>query len=458
MAMWLAADHLDFLGDDEVASAWLRRGRTLVGDDPCPELGYILLIEGDVALLARSDPVTAEQRSREALDLARVVGDIGVEVVALATLGWALLVSGNTGEGFECLDESAALAVGEEFSETSSQGWALCHTVSACVDAGDFKRAEQWSRVLHAWSTSWRARHFFGMCRTSYGDLLGTAGDWATAEQELRSAMDDARATRPAFAATTAVRLGRLRVRQGDLVEARALFEEALPTPQATLALGELDLAEGDARGAQDAAERVLRRLDEATLLDRFPALELLARSQAAGGDHHAARLTAERLEHAAGQVPTLFMRGRARLVRAQVACQAADHDVARRAAEDAIDLLSESSAPYEAAEARLVLADALKQLGRSDRAAAQERAALEAFALLGTHVEARRRHRTDDLSVREAEILRLVAQGRSDSQVAEQLFLSTHTIHRHVANIRTRLGVSSRAAAVARAIDRGLL
>jgi hypothetical protein len=67
MAMWLASDHLDFRGDDAVALAWLRRGRALVRDhEPCPEQGWITLLEADIALLAQSDPATAEHRAREA--------------------------------------------------------------------------------------------------------------------------------------------------------------------------------------------------------------------------------------------------------------------------------------------------------------------------------------------------------------------------------------------------------
>jgi pimeloyl-ACP methyl ester carboxylesterase/DNA-binding CsgD family transcriptional regulator len=61
-------------------------------------------------------------------------------------------------------------------------------------------------------------------------------------------------------------------------------------------------------------------------------------------------------------------------------------------------------------------------------------------------------------LSPREVEVLRLVAAGRTDAEIASELVLSAHTVHRHVANIRTRLGVSSRAAAAAWAVDHGLL
>jgi ATP/maltotriose-dependent transcriptional regulator MalT len=459
MAMWLASDHLDFRGDDALASAWLQRGRTLLrGSEPCSELGFILLLDADIALLARADPSGAERLALEALALARSIDDVGVEVVALAILGSALLASGRVAEGLQRLEECAAMAIGEQFVETAAPGWALCHVVSACADVGDFGRAAQWSRALHSWSTVWQARHFFGVCRTAYGEVLATSGEWTTAEEELVSALIDLRATRPALAAPTAVRLGRLRMRQGDLAEARALFTSALPLPQAILALGEMDLAQGDAAAGVDASDRVLRRLGEASVLDRFPALELLARARAAVGEQTGADEATLQLEAEVERLATPYMRGRARLVRARVQAAAGDHDGARQSAEDAADLFTGCSAPYEAAEARLVLSSALEALGRHERARAEDAAARKAFGLLHTVAPAGRGTSGERLSPREADILRLVAQGLGDAQIAERLFLSPHTVHRHIANIRTKLDVPSRAAAVAHASSAGLL
>jgi pimeloyl-ACP methyl ester carboxylesterase len=61
-------------------------------------------------------------------------------------------------------------------------------------------------------------------------------------------------------------------------------------------------------------------------------------------------------------------------------------------------------------------------------------------------------------LSGREREVLAMVARGLSDREIAEQLVLSHHTVHRHVANIRHKLGRGSRTAAVAEAARLGLL
>ena len=62
------------------------------------------------------------------------------------------------------------------------------------------------------------------------------------------------------------------------------------------------------------------------------------------------------------------------------------------------------------------------------------------------------------ELSEREREVLHLVAEGLSDSEIAERLVLSPHTVHRHVANIRRKLGLHSRSAAAAAAARAGLI
>jgi DNA-binding NarL/FixJ family response regulator len=62
------------------------------------------------------------------------------------------------------------------------------------------------------------------------------------------------------------------------------------------------------------------------------------------------------------------------------------------------------------------------------------------------------------DLTEREREVLALVAEGLDDTAIAHRLVLSSHTIHRHMANIRTRLRQPSRAAAVALAARHGLI
>ena len=209
------------------------------------------------------------------------------------------------------------------------------------------------------------------------------------------------------------MRLGHLRLRQGKEDEARALFERALPLPQAVIAIGELDLAAGDATAAAEAAERVLRNLPGKASSTGS------RRSSCSPARTPPAAITSApgswplRLARDAERLATPYMRGRAARVQADVLMAAGDHDAARRAAEDAVDLFAASSAPYECAHARLLRAGALEALGRGDQAEAEARAARETLALLGARQEPED-GRPAELTVREVEILRLVADGLS--------------------------------------------
>jgi LuxR family transcriptional regulator, maltose regulon positive regulatory protein len=106
--------------------------------------------------------------------------------------------------------------------------------------------------------------------------------------------------------------------------------------------------------------------------------------------------------------------------------------------------------------------------MGRSESAIREARSAVEALDGLLPRERARAEavlaQRDDEgldahpLTPRQVEVLRLIAEGLSDQEIAERLVLSEHTVHRHVANIYTRLGCSSRAAAVAQASRRNLI
>jgi pimeloyl-ACP methyl ester carboxylesterase/DNA-binding CsgD family transcriptional regulator len=80
------------------------------------------------------------------------------------------------------------------------------------------------------------------------------------------------------------------------------------------------------------------------------------------------------------------------------------------------------------------------------------------ALTFLGVRGASSTNGRGTGLTARERDVLRLVARGLTDQQIAGQLVVSAHTVHRHVANVRRKLGVSSRAAAVAWAAQHGLV
>jgi ATP/maltotriose-dependent transcriptional regulator MalT len=362
------------------------------------------------------------------------------------------------------LDEASAVAAGEDFDLPISPAWAICILIAACERVGDFDRVSQWCKAMQSMGERLNGRHLIGVCRSAYGQVLACQGDWPAAEAELVAALGDLEAMRPGMAPDGLARLGELRARQGRAEEARVLFERARPHGPALVGLGALALEAGNNQGAADMAERILRRIGEAAPVARVPVLELLARARAGLGMPDAAAETLGELERIVEGIGTPYFEGRTRLVAGELAQQTGDHEEARRNLEDALDLFAESAAPYEAGLTRLALSHTLAALGRADAADAEARAARETFAALGadrdvartagvTHASA-----LGELTRRELEVLRLVAQGLSDAEIAERLVVSPHTVHRHVANVRTKLRLPSRAAAVAYATSAGLL
>jgi ATP/maltotriose-dependent transcriptional regulator MalT len=305
-------------------------------------------------------------------------------------------------------------------------------------------------------------------------------GTWLEAEQELMAATGELAASRPAMTADGPVRLAELRRRQGRLVEAASLFEQSEPHGLAALGRAELAFDRGDFRAAADQAERFLRRVASHNRTDRAAGLDLLVRALVGVRDMDGARTALAELQGIAQIVGTLPLKAAASFAAGCVAAAAGEANAARRSLEDAVDLFLRSAAPYELARARIELARVLGSLGQipdavqeAQRAIAQLielKAELEiarARQVLDTLGRAESAHRasTDDadtsragLTDREIEVLRLVAAGLSNQTIGARLFLSEHTVHRHVANIFSKLSVSSRAAAVAQAARRGLL
>jgi len=493
VAAWLAADYREFRGEGSVGRGWLQRAHSaLDGLDESADHGWVTLIDADFALNLDADVVRAERLSIEAATLGQRLGVADLEAVGLAQGGIATVLQGRVDEGMRRLDEASVIAASEDLQLPVSAGWALCCLISACDGVGDFARAAQWCATMRDFTDRWGGRQILGVCRSAYGRVLAAGGDWPAAEAELTAAVADMSAARPGIAAGGLVRLGEHRARQGRADEARELFEQA--GPAGFVGLGQLALDGGDVRGAADIAERVLRALPEEVLLERLPALELLARAQAATGTRATADAALTELARIAERLDTPYLRARARLVAGELAAARADHEAARQACEDAIDCFTEGSAPYEVAVARVELARALRALGQAERAAAEARAARETFGMLGAARDLERAEAflteaadvvppgseagrgvgaepdgaddergaasppRDELSPREIEVLKLVAQGCSDAEIAERLVVSPHTVHRHVANIRAKLRLPSRAAAVAYAAREGLL
>jgi DNA-binding CsgD family transcriptional regulator len=379
--------------------------------------------------------------------LGRELGDIDLEMTALALEGLARVSQGEVAAGMARLDEATTAATAGEMHDHVAIGFSCCYLIFACERVRDFERAGQWCQRLSRMAEGWNVRALRSVCRAHYGSVLMLRGDWAEAEIVLSEAAA-ALAARPAEGRDALARLAELRHRQGQPEKALALIAEAEHHPIAVLTQGALALERGDAVAAADCATRYLRQIGAATT-ERAPGLELLAESRAAAGESEEAAAAAGELRAIAETVGTDPLLG--------AACQAEGHahtaagrtDDARAAFEDAVRLLGEAGLPFEAARARVALAETLRDIGRTEPARRELDLAQERFSALGVTRAAPTRS-ASVLTARESQILGLVAQGLSNKQIAAQLTLSEHTVHRHVANILVKLRVSSRAAAAA--------
>jgi DNA-binding NarL/FixJ family response regulator len=474
VAVWLAWDCFAFRGETAVANGWLQRARRLLdGLPPSPELAWLESRESQLALAEDGDPDRAHRHATEATRVGRAAGSIDYEMLGRSLQGLALVASGAVAEGMRLLDEVNTAIVAGELTDQVVIGLSSCYLIAACERVRDYDRAVQWCARLKLFCEKWGLRPLFAVCRTQYASICMWRGTWLEAEQELTAATGELAATRPAMTADGVVRLADLRRRQGRLVEASSLFEQAGHHPLAALGQAELAFDRGDARAAAESAERYLRRVPRHNRTDRVVALDLLVRALTATGDADGARTALAELQGIASVVGTVPLRAAASLAAGYVALGAGDGDVARRHLEDAVDLFLASGAPYELARARIALARALGLLGRVGAATEETQRALDVLIELHAELEiSRAKALMQELSAtsgkpspspagltaREIEVLRLVADGLNNQVIAERLFLSEHTVHRHVANIFNKLSVSSRAAAVAKAARRGLL
>ena len=479
IAVWLAWDAWAFRGEHAVSNGWLQRARSLLAGLPeCAEQAWLEVREGSLCLMEDGDPDRAHRLAAEGIRIARQAGNIDLEMLGASVQGLALVASGAISEGMRRLDEVNAAIVAGELKDLVAIGLSCCYLIAACERVRDYDRAVQWCARLKVFCAKWGLRPLFAVCRTQYASICMWRGTWIEAEQELVAAGDELAASRPAMTPDAIVRLAELRRRQGRLTEAASLFEQAGSHGLAVLGRAELAFDRGDMRAAAEHVDRYLRRVPTQNRTDRAAGLELLVRAQAAAGELEVARTALAELTGIAAVVATPPLKAATSLASGWVAMAADEADEARRHFEDAVDRFVHSNAPYEVARARIELARALASLDRTDDAALEARRAIDVLTELKAELEISRarlllerlpqstvssapaaRTRNDSgLTTRELEVLRLVAKGLTNQAIAEKLFVSDHTVHRHLANILNKLSVSSRAAAVAQAARRGLL
>jgi ATP/maltotriose-dependent transcriptional regulator MalT len=460
-AAWLLFYDYLYRGEEAVAGGWLRRARRHLAAEPeCAERGYLAFSEAELALWD-DRPDDAVALAERTIALGQRLASPDVLALGIETQGRAVLAMGRVVEGAGLLDEAMCSVVAGELQPLFA-GWIYCHVISACWELADLRRAGEWTDAAMRWceELSTATTPYQGLCRVHRVEIATLRGRWTEAEAEARRTCEELMAYEPHLAGEAFYAAGELHRRRGDLQAAAASFARAheLGTePQPGLALVQL------ARGRTAAAATALRVALAGQTANRLGRVRLLA-AQAevalAAGDLDTARAATGELESTAERYGSPALHAIAASARGVLRLAEDDVEGALASLRRALTVWQEIDAPYEAARVRVRLGDAFRRAGDQVGARLELQVARRTFERLGATGDARPAPASlpGRLTAREAQVLRLVATGRSNRDIATELVVSEHTVARHLNNIFAKLGVSSRTAATAFAFERDLV
>jgi ATP/maltotriose-dependent transcriptional regulator MalT len=463
-AFWLGFG-LALRGETAHAMGWMSRAERVArsaGPD-CATGGY-LLMPVFLETVDRGDAVRAGELAEEILRCARQCSD--PDLLALGTLaaGQAAIAGGQVHRGLRLLDEVMVGVAAGEVSPIPT-GIIYCAVIEACVDCFDLRRAAEWTEALDEWcSAEPELVPYRGQCLVHRSQILQAHGDWALATVEARRAIERL-AAHPALGLAR-YQLGELHRVRGELAAAAHAYAAAAESgrdPSPGLAL--LRLAEGNVEAARASVTRMLA--DHLAKPDRPTVLSAAAEIHLAAGDLDGAEAASAALTDIAEAVDVPTLRAAADLASGRVALARGEAAIALATLRRAAAAWRTLTMPYDEARTRVAVAAACRALGDDAAADAEIDAARAAFERLGAahdlgrtappRPEAGGSHPAG-LTDREVEVLGLVATGRTNHEIAGTLSISVHTVARHLQNIFTKLGVSSRAAATAYAYEHGIV
>ncbi len=362
------------------------------------------------------------------------------------------------------LDEAMVSVTNDELLPVVT-GLIYCNVIDACQEVYDLRRSQQWTAALTRWCDGQPDLvPYAGQCLVHRSEILQLRGEWPQALDEATRAC--VRLTGRPAVADAHYQLAEIHRLRGEFAEAEQGYRRAGEfgrEPQPGLAL--LRLAEGRLNVATAAITRVL---DEASdRLARCRVLPAYVEVMVVAHELAAARIAADELFKISEALEAPFLRASAAHAQGAVSLAAGDSAGALTPLRRAMSIWRKLDAPYEAASARVLVGLACRALGDPDSAEIEFDAAGEIFQQLGAAPDVDRVRKlsgstepssASGLTAREVQVLSLVATGRTNREISSTLVISEHTVARHLQNIFSKLGVSSRTAAAAFAHDHSLI
>jgi DNA-binding CsgD family transcriptional regulator len=475
-AVWLAV-RFGFQGEAARSSGWVARAQRLIegdragsgagGGGDTVERGYLLFPQALRSLRA-DDAATAHRLFIEMAGTGERFGDRELTLFGRLGEGRSLIRLGEVSRGMALLDE---VMVGITAGEVPpvAVGDIYCSVIDACDETFDVRRAQEWTSALVRWGEAQpQGSPYRGSCLIRRAEVLLLHGEWSDAAGELERACD-CLAGPPVHQAIGAAwyRLAELHRLRGADELAEELYRRGSRwgrDPHPGLALLRL------AQGRVDVAAAAIRRVVAEARNPRMRAADLSAcvDIMLAANDPGAARTAADELGRVAEALGAPLLRAMA--AQATGAVLLAEHQPQAALADlrAAAAVWRTLEAPYQAACTQVLIGLAHRALGDEDTAVIELETVRHAFAALGATPDVRRVEalcrpadapaQRGSLTAREIEVLRLLATGRTNRALAERLGISEKTVARHVSNIFTKLGLSTRAAATAYAFQHDLV
>ena len=464
-AYWLAIT-LWQGGEVAIGNGWLARGQRLLEhiEEDVVERGY-LLERATFGHIAKGEFAEAAAAAPRVTEYGRRFGDPDLTAMGLHIEGRLTIFSGHVADGLRLLDEAMVWVLAGEVSPILS-GVIYCSCVEACQQVSDFGRMGEWTHALTIWCDSQPGLvAFTGQCAVHRGQLMRLHGAFhdAISELEHAAARYAAAGGNPAVGQAHYERGEALRITgENDAAEA-AYTEAATYGHPAQPGRALLWLARGRSHAASAAIHRVVAEVQDP--VHRSQLLPTAVDVLLTVGELEEAASLADQLGGFGSAFGCSALQAAGEYARASVALARADAEDALAAARGAADAWARLSAPYEGARCRVLIGRALRLIGDAESAVAELAEARRAFARLGA---APAEHEVavllgdarvpGGLSPRELEVLRLVAAGKSNPEIAAALVLSGKTVSRHLSNIFAKLDVGSRTAAAAFAFEHHLV